>query len=234
MTGTDGRLAREALAELLAMMQREERPVTELMPVARLLGQENRMALAYWRERLRELPIPPDRPLESRLTARSDGFLALGLSRTSIADLSPLTGMPLADFRLNACPEIKTIIALRELLLRNLELEVTAVADLTPVRGMKLESLVLKGTRVTDLTPLAGQPLEKIHFDSVEVTDLSPLLQCPTLRWVVPPKSAREVIQLKALPNLQRISYNWREDSEPAESADEFWRKIESARPPAR
>ena len=51
MTGTDGRLAREALAELLAVMlavmQREERPVTELMPVARLLGQENRMALAY-------------------------------------------------------------------------------------------------------------------------------------------------------------------------------------------
>ena len=505
MTGTDGRLTREALAELLTAMQREERPATELMPVARLLGQEGRLALTYWRERLRDLPIPPDRPIESRLTARSDGFLALDLSGTSIADLSPLAGMPLADLRLNACSDIQSLAALRELPLRSLQLEATAVSDLTPLRGMKLESLILKGTRVTDLaplaglpltsldcsqlpvtdystlsglpletlllagtrvrdlsfvrsmplkvldldgcrevrrlgvlpslaslevlilpqnfyefpaddlagiaalrqhpalrqitaspmagmkpgtaeskdafwgeweadfrwlerlsktgvtagllrlpdgtweadlrdqplrdleclrgarlskldlfnvpvsdlrpligmplrfldlrlapvtdlsplrglplhslllwqnrvtdfsvlstlpeleildasetafadlrliasrrlrllrigntkvtdlTPLAGQPLEKIHFDSVEVTDLRPLLECPSLRWIVPPKSARDVTQLKALPNLQRISYNWREDSEPAESADEFWRKIENSRRP--
>jgi Leucine-rich repeat (LRR) protein len=54
----------------------------------------------------------------------------------------------------------------------------TAVAELSPLRGMPLQRLTLAGTKVTDLSPLAGMPLEMLHVGGTKVTDLS------CLRWM--------------------------------------------------
>ena len=200
MTGPDGRLTRDALAELLDAMLLEKRPAAELMPVARLLGQERQMALAYWRERLRDLPIPPDRPLESRLTARPDGLLSLDLSGTAIADLRPLTGMPLADLQLRACPEIRTLETLRELPLRSLQLEATGVTDLTPLHGMKLENLTLKDTRITDLAPLAGLPLKVLDCTHLPVIDCAGLAGLPLETLLLAGTRVRDLSFVRGMP----------------------------------
>jgi eukaryotic-like serine/threonine-protein kinase len=77
-----GTLTRESLAKLLLAMQQQQRPAAELMPVARLLGEEKKLLLDYWLARLKDLPISAEKPLEKRLTVRDDGRLALDLSGT--------------------------------------------------------------------------------------------------------------------------------------------------------
>jgi tetratricopeptide (TPR) repeat protein/Leucine-rich repeat (LRR) protein len=49
------------------------------------------------------------------------------------------------------------------------------VADLSPLKGMALQSLLLYGNRVTDLSPLKGMPLELLNCGVTNVEDLSPL-----------------------------------------------------------
>ena len=110
--GADGKLSRESLGKLLAAMQRHQRPAAELMPVARLLGQENNLLLAYWLDRLQGLPVAGDRPLAVRLKARNDGKLRLDLSDTKVADLAPLAGMPLASLNLANATEVVSLAAL--------------------------------------------------------------------------------------------------------------------------
>ena len=57
--------------------------------------------------------------------------------------------------------------------LGELNLEGTAVSDLTPLAGMEyLEELNLNGTEVSDLTPLAGmERLERLFLEGTKVTE---------------------------------------------------------------
>jgi len=51
----------------------------------------------------------------------------------------------------------------------------TQVADLSPLRDMKLMVLNCHGTHVTDLAPLRDMPLLALFCGTTHVTDLSPL-----------------------------------------------------------
>jgi hypothetical protein len=49
------------------------------------------------------------------------------------------------------------------------------LADLTPLRGMRLRRLDCAGSQVSDLEPLRGMPLEILHCQETGVSSLSPL-----------------------------------------------------------
>jgi internalin A len=66
----------------------------------------------------------------------------LACDNTQVADLSPLSGMPL----------------------KSLGCQVTRVADLSPLKGMPLEELNCNQTLISDLSPLAGMKLKKLSF----------------------------------------------------------------------
>jgi serine/threonine protein kinase/Leucine-rich repeat (LRR) protein len=54
------------------------------------------------------------------------------------------------------------------------------LADLEPLRGLKLKELSLKGNaKVVELAPLAGMPLTKLDVSGTGVVDLAPLKNCP-------------------------------------------------------
>lgn len=55
----------------------------------------------------------------------------------------------------------------------------SAVADLTPLKGLPATYLDLTGTAVTDLAPLAGMPLEQLYLEDTQVRNLSPLAGMP-------------------------------------------------------
>ncbi len=176
----DGELTRESLAKLHLAIQQQQRPVAELIPVARMLGEEKKLLLEHWTARLRDLPVSTERPLDKRLTMREDGRLALDLSGTKVVDLAPLAGAPLAALNLSGCAELKVIAPLRELKLDRLELSGTGVSDLTPLRDMKsLETLYIPGSQVTDLSPLSGLRLKSVNFSQCAVTDLTPIRHMP-------------------------------------------------------
>ena len=60
----------------------------------------------------------------------------------------------------------------------------TAVSDLTALRGMALKQFWLYDTKVTDLSPLKGMPLQTLNLGETKVADLSALRGMPlhTLR----------------------------------------------------
>jgi eukaryotic-like serine/threonine-protein kinase len=195
------KLAAESLRELATSMEREHRPAAQRLAVARRLGEEKRVLLDYWTERLADLPLPPDRPLAERLTLRVDGLLALDLRGTRLADLSTLEGVPLGEINATDCKEIKDLRPLRAMpltalrlagsgvadlaplggirTLKSLDLSQTAVRDFAGLRGLPLETLTINYTAVTDLSPLAGMPLKRFQATNLSTTDCSPLAGCP-------------------------------------------------------
>jgi Leucine-rich repeat (LRR) protein/tRNA A-37 threonylcarbamoyl transferase component Bud32 len=53
------------------------------------------------------------------------------------------------------------------------------LADLTPLKELRLTALKCPGNQVADLTPLAGMPLSELDVQDNPVTDLSPLRRLP-------------------------------------------------------
>ncbi len=200
-SGQDGKLSRKSLARLHLAMQQQQRPAAELMPVARLLGEEKKLIVDYWLARLKDLPVSGERSLKDRLTVRDDGQLALDLSGTKVTDLSPLGEAPLAVLNADRCWGLKDISALRGQSLSTLILSTTAVADLTPLREMhtltaldvstshvtdlspisslRLKRLTLMHCAVSNLAPIAKMPLEEMSLRGTRVADLSPLIGMP-------------------------------------------------------
>jgi hypothetical protein len=171
-----GQLSRESLAKLLLAMQKLQRPAAELAPVARLLGEEKKLLVAYWLARLKDLPISAERPLEKRLTVREDGRLALDLSGTKITDISPVAGAPLAVLNVSLNEGLSDLSPIRGLALTELNISATSVADLAPLHEMHtLETLVMAGSKVTDLSALSALRLKSLNFQSCPISDLSPL-----------------------------------------------------------
>lgn len=197
----DGKLTRETLAKLHLALQRQQRPAAELMPVARLLGEENKHLVEYWLARLKDLPVSAENSLQKRLTVREDGRLALDLSDTKVLDLTPLSGAPLAALDLSKCQALTDLSPLRGLELIELNVSATSVAELSPLREMqtlekldvsrspvsdlaalsalRLKSFGCKGCPISDLTPIRKMPLESIDLQETRVADLSPLIGMP-------------------------------------------------------
>jgi len=176
----DGKLTRESLAKLHLAMQQQQRPAAELMPVARLLGEEKKLIVEYWLARLKDLPISADNPLAKRLTVRDDGRLALDLSYTKVTDLSPLSGAPLAALDVSKSSDLTDLSPLRALDLIELNLSGTSVADLTSLRDMHaLEKLDVSDSKVSDLAALGALRLKNLKFLDCAVSDLNPIRKMP-------------------------------------------------------
>lgn len=147
----------------------------------------------------------------------------LRIRNTLVRDLSPLAGMPLFELDCTSIPALDFSPLARCEGLTHLWLVHTAVRDLSAFRQCKLRELRCDQTAVGDLSPLAGMPLTLVRFFHTEVTDVTPLLECPTLRSVGLSSTARNIILLRALPNLLAISDRSGPDGDPAQTAAEFW-----------
>jgi serine/threonine protein kinase/phage FluMu protein Com len=70
----------------------------------------------------------------------------------------------------------------------------SALADLTPLKGMALTSLNISNTLVQNLTPLAGMPLRDLKMNGVPVSDFTLLGSLPL-----------ESLECSACPNLRSL-----------------------------
>ncbi|MBM3888333.1 MAG: leucine-rich repeat domain-containing protein [Verrucomicrobia bacterium] len=93
---------------------------------------------------------------------QGDQVIELAFSSASVTNLSALTAL----------------LHLRELSLDG-PTNKSALADLSPLRGLPLASLSVKNTSVADLLPLGGMPLRKLDIRSTSVSDLTPLTNMP-------------------------------------------------------
>jgi Leucine-rich repeat (LRR) protein len=89
----------------------------------------------------------------------------------------------------------------------SLVLGVTAVADLEPLRGMAIRRLLIHRTQVTDLTPLKGMPLDALNIAQTKVTDLSPLRGIPLSQlWLHGCADLTNLSPLADCKELQKLS----------------------------
>ncbi len=84
------------------------------------------------------------------------------------------------------------------------------LADLAPLAGMRLNTLVCGQTRVRDLSPLAGMPLASLTIDHTEVSDLTPLAKMPLVYLHLGASKVTDLAPLKDLPvvNLNAFGTN--------------------------
>jgi serine/threonine protein kinase len=118
---------------------------------------------------------------EVKSTIKNDVVIGLEFSSEHVSDLSPLQALP--KLQALACygaqnnkGELADLSPLKGLKLTSLNCNFTRVADLTPLRGMPLAVLLCGFTSVTDLTPLHGMDLSTLNIiGNRGITDLSPL-----------------------------------------------------------
>lgn len=165
-----------AMLERLHAAILEQGRVSEALSVARRIEHVESASLDRWKAHLERSGVA------ATLTRSADGGLDLDASRSALADLSLLSGMPLA--RLNVGHTAVTDLRpLRAMPLRWLNIEHTPVSDLAPVRGLPLEDLIISNTRVKDLRPLRGMRLLHLVAQRLEISDLTPLKGMP-LRYL--------------------------------------------------
>jgi WD40 repeat protein/predicted Ser/Thr protein kinase len=84
-----------------------------------------------------------------------------------LADLSPLTGLPLTHLSIGGSPLIKDLSPLRGMPLTELWFGGTEVTDLSPLEGMQLTSASIMISRFEDLAILRQMPLNELRFSFV-------------------------------------------------------------------
>jgi internalin A len=126
---------------------------------------------------LRELPIADLRPL-SGMPLRM-----LGLERTRVTDLSPLKGMKLEKLYLNEVP----------------------VSDLSPLAGMPLVELMMPQTAVSDVGPLRGAPVRALWLNETRVANISSLAQCPLVTLTLEKTAVADLSPLAGMKSLERL-----------------------------
>ena len=111
----------------------------------------------------------------------------LCLSKTKVNDknLVVLKGMPLEYLDLNSCQRLSTVLSLKGLPLKTLELGMTNVSCIEPLRGMPLERLYLYKTKVINIDALKGMPIKRLWLNDTKIKSLKPLkgmsviVKCP-------------------------------------------------------
>jgi serine/threonine protein kinase/ribosomal protein S27E len=74
------------------------------------------------------------------------------------------------------------------------------LADLSPLKGLKLEGLGIWNTKVSDLSPLKGMPLTMLNCGEKWVTDLSPLKGLPLKSLFLAGCSVSDLTPLIGMP----------------------------------
>lgn len=85
------------------------------------------------------------------------------------------------------------------------ELGKGALADLSPLQGLKLTYLLCANTRVADLTPLKGMPLEDLNCNGTNIKDLTPLKGMPLKRLGIGWTAVADVTPLAGMPLLTEL-----------------------------
>jgi serine/threonine protein kinase/Leucine-rich repeat (LRR) protein len=150
----------------------------------------------------------------------------LNVENTGVADLSPLRDIPL-ELLDTGRTQVTDVSTLRgSTLARSLKvfsLYDTRVADFSPVAEcVNLTEFNACRTSLQDIGFLRElKACTVVAFTNTNVTDISVLSEMPQLKTIFPPWAAREVGQLRQLPNLRRISYDYEGGKD--QTAEQFW-----------
>ncbi len=124
----------------------------------------------------------------------------LNLEGTGVTSLEPLAGVrTLEDLRFSSTT-VADLTPLHGLPLRKLEFAGTKVMNLSALKGMPLTALNIGNTRVTDLSPLIGMPLKQLECSYTPVGDCMPLATLPLERLILRGVPIGNLVFVRDLP----------------------------------
>jgi len=147
-------------------------------------------------------------PIDLSYVASMRSLKCLIADGLPVADLSPLSGLPLRELSL-WCWDGKSgdgdLSALTGMPLTRLQMGGSVIRNLEPLKGMPLVELCLNPTPVDDLSPLEGMPLKVLTLSETNVEDLSPLSGLELTELELSDSRIRDLTPLGGLP-LETLS----------------------------
>jgi serine/threonine protein kinase/Leucine-rich repeat (LRR) protein len=134
-----------------------------------------------------------------------DGVVVeLRLAADHVADISPLRALVglqvLHCGTTGSASPLADLSPLKGMKLTELDFPHTQVSDLSPLKGMPLTSLACSGARVADLSPLKEAPLTSLDVtDNRAVSDLAPLHGAPLTTLLIGNTSVEDLSPLKGM-----------------------------------
>jgi len=130
----------------------------------------------------------------------------LSVQETGIKDLRPIRGMPLKWLDLYRAKGVTDLSSIKELPLEYLNLTGLPVSDISLLSNLKsLNRLVLEDMPIADLSPLRGLGIQTLVVKRILATDLSPLEGMPLKRLAIDYVPEREPL-LRSFPGLETIN----------------------------
>jgi Leucine-rich repeat (LRR) protein len=166
-----------------------------------------------------ESPVTPtiEKGVVTGLVLHQDGeTTAVPSDLSPLRALTGLESLHCEDSYSKPSGVLTDLSSLRGLRLKYLSLRNTGVSDLSPLKGMPLESLSV-GTKVHDLTPLKGMRLINLGLYGSRVTDLSLLKEMPLKEIECHFKRERDAAILRSIKTLVTIN---------SKPADQFWKEV--------
>ncbi|MDA0833414.1 MAG: SUMF1/EgtB/PvdO family nonheme iron enzyme [Planctomycetota bacterium] len=147
----------------------------------------------------------------------------LSILADNVTDISPLRGLAGLAFLTcqnspSATTKLSDLSPLKGLPLQTLAIQNTGVSDLSPLEGMKLTKFYGGETMVTDLSPLRGMPLVLVSVFSNQAIDLSPLQEMSLKEINLDFQPERDTELLRSIKTLETIN---------GKPAAEFWKILE-------
>ncbi len=154
-------------------------------------------------EKLRELNPKFDGEVRSHVQFQA--VMGLGLRFEHVADISPVAALTKlktlhADAGLTTGGILADLSPLAGLPIESLVLPDNPISDLSPLATMPLTKLDIHGTRVSDLSPLAGMPLQDLNIQYTGVSDLSALAEMPLELLIANHTKVSDLSPLAELP----------------------------------
>ena len=95
---------------------------------------------------------------------------------------------------------------LKGMRLTNLQCYSNQIKDLSPLRDMLLTHFTCSYSPVSDITPLIGMPLSSLNLGRTSVSDLSPLRGCPLVELNIAATPVSSISPLQGMPLQQLYS----------------------------
>ncbi len=130
---------------------------------------------------------------------------SLGFVTDNVTDISPVRALSqLQSFGGNGSASGKGRLAdlspLKGLTLQSLDCGNTKISELSPLKGMNLERLQCIDTQVSDLSPLEGMPLTRLYIGKTQISELSPLKGMQLLDLSIVGTKVSDLSPLQGMP----------------------------------